>query len=192
MSQRKVKGALIAPLAMMINHRKDLDWKQGTELTDQDLKRVKEGILPSVWYDLEFLERVVKAVTKVIANDDPKLIFEFGKSLMAQTMLKTYRAPLARKDPGELLARAVSLFSGMLFNSVQAELQPLERGWLFRLSDPEGLPIQKMLVPAFRGVLVGVIQVYQLGEFQVDCEEESSLASKTLTSATFRIIRKEG
>jgi len=128
--ERKAKGALLIPLAMIVRARKDLDWEKETELTAQDMDKIKKGILASIWYELEFFERLARAVAKLIAKNDPKVLSEFGKGLMGNMLLNIYRAPMRYDDSFAFFTRVTKLINGTLFNTVKAEFQPLEQGWV--------------------------------------------------------------
>jgi len=188
--ERKVKGTLVIALAMIINHRKDIDWVKDGNISEIDLKRVQERILASNWYETDFYERLGSAVFRLVGKSRPEGAYEFGEGIMWQILKRVYGANLLRNDPKDGLARFAGLYNGIFFNTQQAEFKSTPEGGIFKISDPYGFPTQESFVPMIKSLLAKIVRENNVENISVVCEEESQLISKKLNSATYRISWK--
>jgi len=186
MAQRKAKGALIVPLAMIIKDQKQLDWLKAG-LTESDLKKISEGILTSAWYEIGLMDRAGNAVYRIAGQSKPELAFEFGQGILCKILLSIYRSPLVKNDPTEILARFADLYNGTWFQSGTASFDRTDSGGVFRVSEPEGVPCGIGFLHMLRGVLYRVIQENGGVEIKVACEEEKEEPTKKLTTLTYHL-----
>ncbi len=187
MGERKVKGALVVPLAMIIKDQKQMDWLGQTELTAEDLKKINEGILTSAWYDLGLMERAGNAVFKLVGQDKPELAFEFGQGVLCKILLSVYRSPLKKNDPAEILARFAALYNGTWFKSGVAKFDRNETGGVYSVSEPEGIPNQGNFAPMLKGVLFRVVQENGGEKIKVELDEDKLYQTQKLTALHYRI-----
>jgi len=185
--ERKVKGTLVIALAMIVNDRKKMDWKSQTTLTDKDLALIKDRILPSGWYDIEFYDRLGSAVFKVAGNNRPEGAYQFGDGIMWNILSKTYANSLVRNSPGQGIKTFAVLFKGNFFNTASAEYQDSETGGVFKISDPLGIPTQESFVPMIKALLSRIARENGAKGVRVDCEQESKLGSEKLTEVNYKI-----
>lgn len=188
--ERKVKGTLVIALAMIINHRKDIDWVKDGNITENDLKRVKERILASNWYEIDFYERLGSAVFRLVGKSRPEGAYEFGEGIMWQILKRVYGANLVRNDPRDGLTRFAGLYNGIFFNTQQAKFKPTSEGGEFKISDPYGFPTQESFVPMIKSLLAKIVRENNVENVSVLCEEENQLLSKKIYSATYKISWK--
>ena len=155
---KKVKGALLVPLAMVINGSMNIDWTGKTEVTDKDLKLLKAGVFASQWYDSGLFERLGNAVYKMIGNSNPEMAVQFGRGAMYQTLGKIYRGPLLSDDPKEILTKFAELFGTTWFNFGHAEFNPEGKGGIFRMTDPDGFAFGLGFAGIMKGALMRVVE----------------------------------
>ena len=123
MTEQKVKGALLIPLAMVIQSQKELDWLGKTELTAEDIKLIKKGILASAWYDQKLWERMGNAAWRLVGKGASEGAYMFGYGIAAKTLIGIYASKIAKDDPGKVLARFASMYQGTFYTSGSAEFQ---------------------------------------------------------------------
>jgi len=181
------KGPLLIPLAMIINNLRDLNWVGETELTGEDLQVIRKGILASRWYPRSLMKRMSLAAFKLTGNNSPESAFQFGKGLMAQTLLKIYRGPLVVNNPTDIAIKFASFYSGTWFNTGKAEFTPGPKGGVFRITDEEGIPCQACFVPMMRGVCTRLILENQGRNVRVEALEEPLVNSQKLYVLTLNI-----
>jgi hypothetical protein len=181
------KGTILIPLAIIINTFKDLNWTGETELTEQDLKIIRGGILSTKWYERSLLEKMTMATFKLIAKNKPEEVFRFGEGMLSKILLKIYSGPFDSNNPREILAKFASYYGNAWLNSGKAEFIPLEKGGIFRINDPEGIPFQECIVPMLKGVFTGLIKANGGKNIGIECEEESLVHSRKLTTLTANI-----
>jgi len=184
----KVKGAMLVPLAKIINGLKDKNWVAETDLTEQDMKMIKAGILPSAWYDLSLLERMGSAAYKIAGGGKPEGAFMFGAGIMVQTLFEVYKSPLMKNDPKEILARFINLYNGSWFNNGVAEVEfSEETSTIQRYLQPVEVFNHEYFVYMLKGVLTKIVQANGGRNVQVKLEEEALLKSQKITQLTFHI-----
>jgi len=184
---RKVKGALIVPLAMIIKDQKQMDWLGQTELTAEDLKKINEGILTSAWYDIGLMERTANAVFKLVGQSKPEMAFEFGRGILCQILLSVYRSPLKKNDPTEILTRFAGLYNGTWFQSGIAKFERTETGGIYTVSEPEGIPNQENFVPMLKGCLFRIVKENGGENIKIECAEETVYKTRKLTALNYQI-----
>jgi hypothetical protein len=185
--ERWAKGTFLIALAMIINHRKDLDWLGQTSLTERDMEQIRGKILPSSWYSLDLFERMGSAVFKLVGKEKPEGAYEFGNGIMWQILKKVYSNSLLRNNPGSALSIFATLYNGIFFNTGEAHFEKDESGGTFRITDIFGIPSQESFVPMLKSLLRKIVEENQGRDVRVECPEESVLRSKKLNSATYRI-----
>jgi hypothetical protein len=185
--ERKVKGTLVIALAMIVNDRKKLDWKGQTKLTDQDLALIKDRIMPSSWYNIDFYERLGSAVFKVAGNSRPEGAYQFGDGVMWNILSKTYANSLLRNNPGQGVKTFAVLFTGNFFNTASAEFKESDAGGVFKISDPFGIPTQESFVPMIKAMLTKLARENGAKGVRVECEQESKLGAGKLTEVNYKI-----
>jgi len=184
---RKAKGTLLVPLAIIVNGRKDLDWKGDGGLTDQDLQLIRAGILASAWYDLNLFEKIGRATFRMVGKNRPEVADQFGQGMLWGVLVNIYRSALLKDDPGEALAKLASVYQGTFFSTGSAEFAPTEQGGTFKITDPEGIPAQEVLALAFKSLIGKTVRENQGKNVRVECEEESLLNSRKLDSLSYQI-----
>jgi len=185
--EQKVKGALLIPLAMVIRSQKELDWEGKTELTAQDIKLIKKGILASAWYDQKLWERMGNAVWKLVGNGTAEGAYVFGYGIVAKGLLNIYGSKIAKDDPGRILGQFASMYQGTFYTSGSAEFQPTAEGGIFKVSHLEGIPIQECFVPFLRGFLTKIVEENKGENVRVECPEEALVNSQKLSSLTYQM-----
>jgi len=185
--ERKVKGTLVIALAMIVNDRKDFDWKGNTGLTDQDLALVRDRIMSSTWYNLDFYARLGSAVFKVAGGSRTEGAHEFGQGIMWRILLKTYRNTLLRNDPERALSGFSMLYKGTFFDSGSAEFKAAGNGGLFTISDPLGIPTPESFVPMIQNLLKKIAAENGAQDVKVECERAGAHASAKLKAANYKI-----
>ena len=185
--ERKVKGTFLIALAMIINHRKDIDWAGQSELTEQDLKRIRERILASAWYELDLFERMGEAVYKLVGGARPEGAYEFGEGIMWRILSDVYKTSLLKGNPQEALTRFSQLYHGIFFNTGKAEFQPTDSGGIFTISDPYGIPTQESFGYMIKSLLARIVKENQGKNVQVICEQEDKFKTEKLKSISYRI-----
>jgi len=183
----KAKGALLIPLALIINSVKNVDWKSAAGLTDEDLQRIRKGILASQWYERELLERMAVAVFKVIGQSKPENAYQFGFGVMAETLLKIYRGPFTEGNPEELLNKFSQFWNGTWFNSGRIEFSMTDQGALSKLTDPNGIICPVCFVPMLRGIVMRLMKENGLKNGKVEIPEEALVHKEKLTTLTIKI-----
>jgi hypothetical protein len=181
------KGPLLIPLAMIINNLKDVDWAAKTELTEQDLQVVHKGILASRWYPRALMERMSLGVFKVIGNNQPENAFQFGRGIMAETLIKIYRGPLVVNNPTDIAIKFAAFYQGTWFNSGKAVFTPGPKGGVFKISDENGIPCQACFVPMMRGVCARLIEENQGKNVRAEAVEEPLVNSQKLYTLTLNL-----
>ncbi len=184
---RYVKGTFLTALAMIINHRKDLDWVKSTTLTPKDLELIRDRILASSWYEIELFERMGYATFKMVGKDRPEAAYEFGENIMWQNLVKIYRNSLVRNDPTDALNRFAFLYQGIFFNTGAAEFKPETTAGNFRITDPFGIPTPESFIPMLKSLLKKIVSENQAKNIRVTCPEEASFFSQKIYSATYQI-----
>jgi hypothetical protein len=172
---------------MIVNDRKNFDWKGQTLLTDKDLGIIKERILASSWYDMDFYERLGSSVFKVVGKNRPEGAQEFGAGIMWDILTKIYRDRLLRNDPSRALAGFSLMYKGAFFNTGSSEYQPGEAGGVFKISDPLGIPTQESFVPMLKGLLGKIVCENGAQNVKVECEQEKVIKTEKLKSVTYKI-----
>jgi len=188
---RKVKGTFIIPLARIINRRKEIDWVNQGHLTQEDLQRVKERILASTWYDLDFFTRVSTAVYRLVGNNRPEGAHQFGEGIMWETLAKIYHASLIKASPSEALSRFASLYNGIFFNTGSVEFKADGQEAVLRIFDPSGIPVPEFFIVMFKSLLQKIARENQAAQVEVRCEEESLMRNQRIYSATFHLRWRE-
>jgi len=183
----KVKGALMVALAMLINGARDINWTAESELTEADLNLIKKGIMSASWYERSLYERMGNAVYKVIGKGQSAGAFEFGKGILAETMLKIYRGPLIANEPFELLPKFAEFWGNTWFNFGKAEFERLDKGGIIRIFDPNGMPFQKGFLAMVRGFFARMVTESHGKNVIVECDEEKLSDSQLITTATLHI-----
>jgi hypothetical protein len=183
----KAKGALLIPLALIVNSLKNADWKSHGGLTDDDLQRIRKGILASQWYERDMLERVASAVFKVAGQGKPESAYQFGFGVMAESLLKIYRGPLTESNPEELLRKFSQFWNGTWFNSGRIEFSMTSQGALARVVEPNGIICQECFVPMLRGIVMRLMKENGLKNGQVEIPEEALVEKEKLISLTMNI-----
>ena len=186
MAERKAKGALIVPLAMIIRDQKQIDWLKAG-LTEQDLKKIQEGILTSAWYDIGLMDRAGNAVYQIVGQRKPELGFEFGQGILCKILLSVYKGVLAKNDPAEMLARFANLYNGTWFQSGRAEFIRTETGGVIWVSEPEGIPCQEGFLHMLKGVFFRIIQENGGDNIQIECAEEAVYETRKLTALNYHL-----
>lgn len=185
--ERKVKGTLVIALAMIVNDRKNLDWKGQTKLTDKDLALIKDRILASGWYDIDFYDRLGSAVFKLAGNSRSEGAYQFGDGIMWAILSKTYASSLVRNNPGQGLKTFAVLFKGNFFNTGNAEYKDTDTGGVFKISDPFGIPTPESFVPMIKALLSRIARENGARGVKVDCEQESQVGSGQLNEANYKL-----
>jgi len=169
---QKVKGALLVGMAMVINSSRNLNWSRETELTPQDLDLIGKGIFSSQWYERKLYERMGVAVYKLLGKNQPENAFAFGKGVMYDTLVKVYRGPLLSQDPKDILAKFAELYGTAWFNFGRAEFTPTEKGGLFHVFDPEGIPFYDGFAAMLRGVFYRLVQESKGQNIKIETEKK--------------------
>jgi hypothetical protein len=178
---------MLIALAMIVNDRKSFDWKGQTLLTDKDLSLIKERILPSSWYEMDFYERLGSSVFKVAGNNRPEGLHEFGGGVMWNTLVKVYGDRLLRNDPSRALSGFSLLYKGVFFNTGASEYQPGKDGGVFKISDPLGIPTQESFVLMIKALLEKITRQNGAQNVKVECEQEKVIKTEKLNSVTYKI-----
>jgi len=185
--ERKAKGTFLIALAMIINHRKDIDWLNQSKLSEEDLKRIREKILASAWYELNLFERMGEAVYKLVGGARPEGAYEFGEGIMWGILSDVYKTSLLKGNPQEALARFSQLYQGIFFNTGKAEFQPTDSGGIFTITDPYGIPTQETFGYMIKSLLAKIVKENQGKNVQVICEQEDKFKTEKLNSISYRI-----
>jgi hypothetical protein len=186
-TERKVKGTLVIALAMIVNDRKNLDWKGQTLLTDKDLAIIKDRIMASSWYDIGFYERLGSAVFKLVGGGRPEGAYQFGEGIMWNILVKIYASSLLKNDPSRALAGFSMLYKGIFFNTGSSEYKAGEAGGVFKISDPLGIPTQESFVPMVKSLLAKIVLENGARNVKVECEQENVLKTEKLKSVNYKI-----
>jgi len=94
---RQIKGSMFIMFAKAI--RAD---KQGTFdkfLTDQDRKILSELILQTKWYPYDTYKNCFIAVSKVVVNNNPERLKDWGREYGETTMTTIYKSAFLKNDP---------------------------------------------------------------------------------------------
>ncbi|MBN1325499.1 hypothetical protein JW977_00760 [Candidatus Falkowbacteria bacterium] len=185
--ERKVKGALMVALAMMVRSMKDLDWLERGGLTQADMNLIREGILSSRWYDATAWERMGIAVFKLIGNSQPENAYQFGYGILAETLLKVYKGPLRIEEPIALLTKIATLYGTVWYNFGSAEFESKKNSGIFKITHPDGVPIPECFVPMSRGFLKRLTEESEGKKVIVICMEDGLANFKNLTTLTLSI-----
>jgi len=183
----KVKGALLVPLAKIINGMRDINWVAETDVTEEDMKKIKEGILSSGWYDLSLLERMGSAAYKISGKGKPEGAFLFGYGMVVQTLFEIYKSPLMKNDPSEILTRFMNLYRGTWFNNGKAEMEVTENEAIERFIQPIQALRHTYFAYMLKGVLTKLVEEGGGKNVQVKLEEEKLLDTEKLTQLTYHI-----
>jgi len=183
----KAKGALLVPLALIINSMKDTNWVGVAGVSEQDLKIVRKGILASQWYDRSLMERLATAVFIVTGQSKPEMAYQFGYGIMAETLLKVYRSPLTAHDPKEIMSKFADFYCGTWFNRAEARFTATGKGGVFKVTDPDGIPCQVCFVPMMRGVFARLVTENGGKNVKVVAEEEPLIHSQKITTLTLNV-----
>lgn len=186
-TDRKVKGTLIIALAMIVNNLKNFNWKGQTLLTDKDLAIIKERIMASSWYDIDFYERLGSSVFKVAGKNRPEGAREFGEGIMWNILVRVYGDRLLRNDPSRALSGFSLLYKGVFFNTGSSEYKPGEAGGVFKISDPLGIPTQESFAPMIQSLLGKIARENGAQNVKVECEQESLIRTSKLNSVSYNI-----
>ena len=181
------KGPLLIPLALIINNTKHLNWTQGTDLSEADVKLIRKGILSSQWYERSLMERMALAVFKLVGKELPESAFQFGYGVMCETLLKIYRSPLTSNDPREIISKFANFYSGTWFNTGKAEFTPEGKGGVFKIEDPDGIPCPKAFVPMMRGVFSRLVKENGGQNVKVVAVEEPLVSKKKIYTLTLNM-----
>jgi len=187
MPEEKVKGALLISLARVIRSRNDLDWLGKTDLTEEDLKLINKGILASIWYNCELMNRMGIAVWKLVGNSTPEGAFIFGYGAVAEDLMKIYASKFTKGVPEKILARFASMYHGTFYTQAQSEFQPFGKGGVDKIFHPEGIPVQPCYIPLLKGFFTKVIEANGGKNVRIKCEEENLVDKQKLDSLTFEI-----
>jgi len=186
--ERKVKGTFLIALAMIINHRKDINWTASSELTEEDLQKIRTRILPSTWYELDFFERMGDAVYKLVGGGKPEGAYEFGEGIMWRIISDVYQTSLLKGKPQDALKRFAQLYQGIFFNTGTANLiEEKEKQLKFEIQDPYGIPVQYSFVPMLKSLLAKIVRENNGKNVKVKCEQEDKLAREKLTKVSYKI-----
>ena len=197
-NSRKVKGAFIIPLAMIINSRKHVDWVKYGGLTPEDMALVKDYILASNWYDMDFFIRISSAVFRLVGNNSPEGAREFGQGIMWDTLAKIYGLSLLRNDPISALRKFAILYNGIFFNTGVVDFsydeQPSSDGIckaVFRIFDPEGIPVPEFFIQLMKSLLEKILQENNAEKIVVRYDGENQLEGQKVYSAIFNLSWRE-
>jgi len=186
-SERKVKGTFLVALAMIVNDQKQVDWKGLTRITEQDLIILKERIMASGWYDLDFYDRVGSAVYKIAGKNRPEGAVQFGEGIMWKVLNKIYGSSLVRNDPDRALTGFALLYKGTFFNTGEAEYKSTDQGGVFKISDPNGIPTQESFVPMIKGLLIRIARENNARNARVEGEQDDQLFLQKLNAFSYQI-----
>jgi hypothetical protein len=182
----KAKGAMLVALAMMINNLKNLDWKS-VGLSEQDLSIIRQGIISSRWYDRYLWERMGMAVFRLVGQGKPESAFAFGHGVLAETLLKIYQGPLTIDDPRDILRKFAIFYGSTWYNFGSAEFKSNEKGGVFSVIHPDGIPIPECFVPMIRGVLSRLVENNHGMNVKVECDEEDRIRKEKLTRIEIKL-----
>lgn len=183
----KVKGTLLVALAMVINASKNVDWSKETVLTEEDLMQIKKGIMAFQWYDRGLWERMSISVYRLVGKSNPEMAYQFGKGVLADSLLKIYQGSLVTNDFKELTKTFAEFYGTAWFNFGQAEFTLTEKEKIFKIYHPEGIPIQECFIPMVKGVVTRLIESNGGKNVRVECEQEKLALSQKLDTVTFHI-----
>lgn len=185
--ERKVKGALLVALAMLIKNMKNFDWMGQASLTQNDMDLIQIGILSSKWYDAEIWERMGLAVYKVVGQNKPENAYQFGHGILAETLLRVYKGPLQIEDPATLLGKIASLYGDKWYNFGIANFEAKGNGGIFKVQHPDGIPIPECFVPMSRGFFTRLTEESEGKNVKVICLEEGLSHTQKLKELTLKI-----
>jgi len=183
----QAKGALLVPLALIINSVKGVDWVVEVNLTAEELLMIRKGIFASKWYDRDLMERMALGVFKVVSKNQPEGAYQFGFGIMAETLLKIYRSSFMAAKPEEMLNKFVMLWNGTWFNSGKVEFSLTGKGSLVKMSDPAGIPCQTAFVPMMRGIVMRLLKENGVQNPGVTITEEPLVNQQKLFTLTLNI-----
>lgn len=183
----KAKGALLVPLAVIINNMKGVNWAAEGNLSEEEMRSIRKGILASQWYPRDLLERMGMAVYNVAGGGKAEGGFQFGQGIMAEKLLKIYRNPLTENSPKEILMKFASFYNGTWFNGGHAEFTLADRGGVFSIRDQDGIPCQVCFVPMMRGVFTRLVQENGGKNVKVEAVEEPLILKEKINTLTLNI-----
>jgi len=182
----KAKGALLVPLALIINGLRNVDWTAQSGLTGEELQMIRRGVLASHWYPRPLMEKMAMAVFTVAGAGKTESAYQFGYGLLAENLLKLYRG-LKETTAEERLIKFALLWNGTWFNTGTAKSRPTPTGGLTTITDENGIPCQICFVPMMRGAVMRVMEANGLKNGQVSIDEEPLVNKQKLTTMTIHM-----
>lgn len=119
MADKMVKGTIFSEYIRMIKMAPDLEWSR--YLTEEDLALANEVILASSWYPLETYKRLGVAVFKLMAKQDLKAAWLWGRASLDE-QIRTYKNIVQPNDP----LGSIRKFSGYLGRFANFDLMDVE------------------------------------------------------------------
>lgn len=101
-ADRQVKGSLFADYVRMIRSQKQIAWDR--ILAAEDLRYLRERIVPDRWYPMATFERLGNAILREIARGDLIQVRMWGRYQVDQQR-RIYPSLVADGDPVETLCR---------------------------------------------------------------------------------------
>lgn len=93
---KKIKGSLFKAWAIAIRANKSGAYN--TLISEEDMQVISQRILDAAWYPFDTFKRCIRAVCKVEAQDNEKIIEKWSYDYGIRALERTYRNPLNKKD----------------------------------------------------------------------------------------------
>lgn len=116
----KVKGLMISPWVNMITDENREEFNKW--LDDEDKELLSQTFFPSSWYPFSIYQHIVDAASAVIANNDTKILTNWGYLYAQRMMTGTYRNMFVPNDPIKSLEKN-SYVESLFFDFGKVEIK---------------------------------------------------------------------